>query len=427
LTNLSQPKTEIIENAEPVTIEDEAPVNTADTFAEVRADVKALYDELYNLSKQCIYISEAQRTVFILWILLYRLASQLRYAPVLVIDAESRGCGKSTLQTFIANMLIGDVCPRYTEFTPAGLKQVALEAPLFLDELDTIPARMQKAVANLVNTRFEAKGARTINARGIQSSFGFTCLAGIQILDDLLDSTQSRCIQLYLEPAPAHRPLAKTLDEIPERDIEYIAQDIDTVMAKHAAQLHYYFQYVKYPQQTVLTSRFGDVWRNLFDLATLLGETYVEHLIKCVMQQPQWKNAVQFPEMEYYCEIRNYEGQQEPEIYDGTDEVEVDYSTKDFLTGLKAALDFHQKKATVGIQTKELFEYMKLLNIKDAPLTQRTLGRYMTDLQFKINKNIHKNSGYRFDKTLELMEKLYPKVVSQPLYAQYTEILECQE
>ena len=44
MTNLSQPKTEIIENAEPVTIEDEAPVNTADTFAEVRADVKALYD-----------------------------------------------------------------------------------------------------------------------------------------------------------------------------------------------------------------------------------------------------------------------------------------------------------------------------------------------------------------------------------------------
>lgn len=423
MTNLSQPKTEIIENAEPVTIEAE---EAADTFTGVRADIRALYDELYTLSKQCIFISEAQRTVFILWILLYRLASQLRYAPVLVIDAESRGCGKSTLQTFIANMLIGDACPRYTEFTPAGLKQVALEVPLFLDELDTMPARMQKAVANLVNTRFEAKGARTINARGVQSSFGFTCLAGIQILDDLLDSTQSRCIQLYLEPAPAHRPLAKTLDEIPERDIEYTAQEIDMVMAKHAAQLHYYFQYVKYPQQAVLTSRFGDVWRNLFDLATLLGKKYVKHLMKCVMQQPQWKDAVQFPEVDYYCEIRDYEGQQEPEIYDGTDEIEVDHSTKDFITGLKAVLDFHQKKATVGIQTKELFEYMKLLNIKDAPLTQRTLGRYMTDLQFKINKNVRKNSGYRFDDTQELLEELYPKVVSQPLYAQYTAILGSQ-
>jgi len=426
LTNLSQPKTEIIENAELVTIEAEEVEEAADTFTGVRADIRALYDELYTLSKQCIFISEAQRTVFILWILLYRLASQLRYAPVLVIDAESRGCGKSTLQTFIANMLIGDACPRYTEFTPAGLKQVALEVPLFLDELDTMPARMQKAVANLVNTRFEAKGARSINARGVQSSFGFTCLAGIQILDDLLDSTQSRCIQLYLEPAPAHRPLAKTLDEIPERDIEYTAQEIDMVMAKHAAQLHYYFQYVKYPQQAVLTSRFGDVWRNLFDLATLLGKKYVKHLMKCVMQQPQWKDAVQFPEVDYYCEIRDYEGQQEPEIYDGTDEIEVDHSTKDFITGLKAVLDFHQKKATVGIQTKELFEYMKLLNIKDAPLTQRTLGRYMTDLQFKINKNVRKNSGYRFDDTQELLEELYPKVVSQPLYEQYTAILESQ-
>jgi len=426
LTNLSQPKTEIIENAELVTIEAEEVEEAADTFTGVRADIRALYDELYTLSKQCIFISEAQRTVFILWILLYRLASQLRYAPVLVIDAESRGCGKSTLQTFIANMLIGDACPRYTEFTPAGLKQVALEVPLFLDELDTMPARMQKAVANLVNTRFEAKGARSINARGVQSSFGFTCLAGIQILDDLLDSTQSRCIQLYLEPAPAHRPLAKTLDEIPERDIEYTAQEIDMVMAKHAAQLHYYFQYVKYPQQAVLTSRFGDVWRNLFDLATLLGKKYVKHLMKCVMQQPQWKDAVQFPEVDYYCEIRDYEGQQEPEIYDGTDEIEVDHSTKDFITGLKAVLAFHQKKATVGIQTKELFEYMKLLNIKDAPLTQRTLGRYMTDLQFKINKNVRKNSGYRFDDTQELLEELYPKVVSQPLYEQYTAILESQ-
>ena len=144
------------------------------------------------------------------------------------------------------------------------------------------------------------------------------------------------------------------------------------------------------------------------------------------MQQPQWKDAVQFPEVDYYCEIRDYEGQQEPEIYDGTDEIEVDHSTKDFITGLKAVLDFHQKKATVGIQTKELFEYMKLLNIKDAPLTQRTLGRYMTDLQFKINKNVRKNSGYRFDDTQELLEELYPKVVSQPLYEQYTAILESQ-
>lgn len=62
--------------------------------------------------------------------------------------------------------------------------------------------------------------------------------------------------------------------------ILYIAQDIDTVMAKHAAQLHYYFN-MKYPQQTVLTSRFGDVWRNLFDLATLVRRDLCEQLTRC--------------------------------------------------------------------------------------------------------------------------------------------------
>lgn len=398
-------------------------VKPADTFAEVRADIQALYNELYSLSVQCIYISKAQRTVFILWLMLYRLASQLRYAPVLVIDAESRGCGKSTLQSLIASLLMGE-CPRYTEFTPAGLKQVALEAPLFLDELDTIPTQMQKTLANLVNTRYEAKGARTVNARGIQSSFGFTCLAGIQILDELLESTQSRCIQLQLEPTPGHRKLAKTLDDIPERDIQYITEEIDTVMSKHAEQLHYYFQYVKYPQQEVLVSRFGDTWRSLFDLATLLGEKYVGHLMSCVELQPQFN--VKFPEVEYYCTVRDFEAVQVDEIYDGSDEVDVDYSTKDFLTGLKAVLDFHQKKVTVGIQTKELFECMELLQIKDRPSTQRTLGRYMTDLQFKINKNVHKSSGYRYDTTLQTLEELYSNVVSQPLYTQYTAILECQ-
>jgi len=426
LTNLSQPITEIIENAELVAIDVKSPatpVDLADTFAEVRADVQALYDELYSLSVQCIYISKAQRTVFILWLMLYRLASQLRYAPVLVIDAESRGCGKSTLQSLIASLLMGE-CPRYTEFTPAGLKQVALEGPLILDELDTVSKGMQKTLANLINTRYEAKGARTVNARGIQSSFGFTCLAGIQIMEDLLESTQSRCIQLQLEATPSHRKLAKTLDEIPERDIQYITEEIDTVMAKHAAQLHYYFQYVKYPQQEVLVSRFGDTWCSLFNLATLLGEKYVKHLMACVELQPQFN--IQFPEVEYYCTIRDYEAVQVDEVYDGSDEIEVDYSTKDFLTGLKAVLDFHQKKAAVGIQTRELFAYMEVLNIKDAPLTQRTLGRYMTDLQFPISKNVRKNSGYRFDKTLELLEELYPKVVSKPLYEQYTAILESQ-
>jgi len=426
LTNLSNLTTEIIENAEPVAIEAEEVEAPADSFTELRADLKALYDEVFTLSAQCIFISPAQRTVFILWLMLFRLTSQIRYAPILVIDAESRGCGKSTLQSLLAELLIPQSCSRYTDFTPAGLKAAALDTPLFLDELDTIPTRMHKPLANFINTRFEAKGARTINARGVQSSFGFTCLAGIQILDDLLDSTQSRCIQLYLEPVPVSKKLNMTLDEIPERDIEYIAQEIDMVMSKHAAQLHYYFQYVQYPQQDVLTSRFGDVWRNLFDLATLLGKKYVKHLMTCVMQQPQWKGAVQFPEVDYYCTVRDYEIQQEPEIYDGSEVADVDHSTKDFLTGLKAVLDFYKKKVTVGIQTKELFELMQLLNIKEAPLTQRTLARYMTDLQLPFSKNVRKNSGYRFNDTLELLEELYPKVVSQPLYEQYTAILESQ-
>lgn len=173
MTDLTVPQQ--IENATPIQLVGEQ-ITETDSYNNVREDLKALYDELWTLSVQCIFISPAQRTTFILWVFLLRMTSFLRYAPILVIDANKRGCGKSTLQKFISTMAALTETERFSDFTKAGLKKLDADSHLFLDEVDRLPAQSLRSIEELLNTRFESDGSQSVNAYGSSSSFGFSCL-----------------------------------------------------------------------------------------------------------------------------------------------------------------------------------------------------------------------------------------------------------
>lgn len=396
-----------------------SPEVTIDSYQELREQLQILFDEFWSISVKCIYIPEAYRTTFILWVFLTHMKDYLNFAPLLVLDAYTRGCGKSTLQQFLAVMCGLVPEDRYTDFTKAGLKQISGDTPVFLDEIDSITKANLRNVTNYLNTSFEANGAQSINAHTSGSVFGFRCISGIGALDKLAPATQSRSIRLLLKQTPSNKKLEMQFHELPFKHIYGLVEELQNTLSMNAEKLQYYFSYVEYPQQAVLLNRFGDAWRNLFDLATLLGEKYVNHLMACVQDQDHLDDAVQFPKVQYFVNVQQYNEPEKPQFYDGTDDVSTDYSTIDFLSGLKAVLTFHESKASTGVQTKELFAYITQLKIKDAPPTQRTLGRYMTDLEFKINKNIHKSSGYRYDETLAILTDKYSKSVNDVRYQQY--------
>lgn len=419
MTNLTIPQS--VTEATPT---DLAVLQNNDSYQELREVIQTLYNEYWKISASCIYIAEAYRSTFILWLFLTHLKDYIQFAPILLIDAETRGCGKSTLQQFLAVMR--GMCPedRWSDFTKAGLKKLSGDGVIFLDEIDSISKTDFKNAANFLNTSFEANGAQSVNVYGSAASFGFRCVSGIKVTEKMQPATLSRCIHLKLVRTPPTKKLTKQFKDLPLKHLYDLADETKEFFEKHAAKFQYYFSYVQYPQQAVLSNRFGDVWRNMFDLATLIGEECVNNLMTCVSNQQHLDETVHFPEMQYFVNVQQYNEPEEPQFYDGTDDISTDYSTNDFLTALKAVLIFHEKKASTGVKTKECFAYITQLKIKDAPPTQRTLGRYMTDLGFKINKNIRASSGYRYDETLQTLADKYSKSVNEVRYQQYLEQLQ---
>ncbi|ELW77072.1 MULTISPECIES: hypothetical protein [Acinetobacter] len=419
MTDLTTPTTEQIENATPIVI---APT-IADSYADVREELTAIFNEIWTISVKCIYIAEAYRTVFILWLFLTYLKDHLRYAPLLVIDAPDRGCGKTTLQQFLIVMSGREPDYRYTDFTKAGLKQLDNSEILFLDEMDSISTASLRQITTFLNTSFESSGAKSINARSSESTYGFRCLSGINVLAKLEPSTQSRSIRIPLRRTPSNKKLEMRFEELPLDHLIAEAEVLKNTLEKYSTKLQYYFSCVDYPQKAVLIGREGDVWRNMFDLASLIDEKYVRHLMTCINNQDFYDQDFDFPDVQYYVNVRQYNAPIEPEFYDGTDDDSTDYSTKDLLAGVKAVLSIYAEKSNIGIQTKELFRLISILKIKDAPITQRSLGRYLTSLGFKNDKNVDKNSGYRFDQTYETLSTKYPKAIDDELCTVYMELL----
>lgn len=419
MTNLSQPKTEIIENATPVLTGPTA----VDTYDDVREELTAVFNEFWQLTVKCIYMPEAYRTVFILWSLLTYMKDDLDYAPLLVIDAPNRGCGKSTLQKFLAVMTGQLPEDRYSDFTKAGLKQLNNDLVVFLDEIDTATKTQMRDVTNYLNTSFEASGAQTIKAGSIQSAYGFRCIAGINAIDKLESATQSRCIRVPLQRTPSTVRLERRFEELPLEHLYGEADALKSTIEKYSTKLKYYFTYVDYPQKAVLANREGDAWRNMFDLASLLGEKYVNHLMTCVSDHYFYDQGFDFPQVQYFVHVRQYKEPEKPVFYDGTDDDCTANSTKDLLAGVKAVLNVYQSKSKTGVQTKELFRLISILQIKDAPITQRSLARHLTNLGFAFNKNVDKNSGYRFDETYATLSAKYPKAIDEEICTAYMEQL----
>lgn len=390
-----------------------------DGFDDLRNELKEAFDEVWQTSVKCIFIQPCYRTAVILWIFLTRMRDFVHHAPILLIDANGPGCGKTTLSKFTAVMCGLSLETRRFDYTKAGLQKE--NSPInLLDEFDSIDRKNQKNLTNYLTSGFENTGAKATNARGSTSNFCFNSIAGINLTHVLTPATLSRSIRVRVSPPPPKIKLDLDFSAMPKDHLYKTALAIDDMVAKYSDKLEHYFKYVEYPQKNALVNRTGDVWRNLFNLATLLGEVYVKHLMTCVTRQIE---PVDFPDEQYFVSVRQYKEPDEPTIYDGSDVVCTDSSTNDFLTAVKAVLEFYRDQSSTGIHTKVLFELVSKLNVQGAPVAQRSMARYMTSLGINFNKNVDRNSGYRFDETNQILDTTYRHAIDPDLYEKYLQLL----
>lgn len=392
-----------------------APYN--DGFDDLRNELKEAVNEVWETSVKCVYIPPYYRAACILWVFLSRMRDFISYAPILLLDANGPGCGKTTLTNFLGFMC--NASESYSDFTKAGLKGVNTHVRL-LDEVDSLSKKTKSDIPNYLHGNFQKTGAQAINAHGSSSGFVFHSLAGINLLQWLQKATISRGIHIRVNRPPSSVKLEFELDDMPKEHLSETSKAIDDMVAKYSDKLQHYFKYVEYPQKKALVNRTGDVWRNLFNLATLIGEDYVKYLMTCVSLQPE---PLDFPDEQYFVTVRQYKEAEEPKIYDGSDEISTDSSTNDFLTAVKAVLNFYRDKSSTGIHTKVLFELVSKLNVQGAPVAQRSMARYMTTLGINFNKNVDRNSGYRFDETNQILDTTYRHAIDHELYEKYLLVL----
>ncbi|WP_284085401.1 hypothetical protein [Acinetobacter nosocomialis] len=388
-----------------------------DGFDDLRNELKEAFDEVWQTSVKCVYISPHYRAACILWVFLSRMRDFISYAPILLLDANGPGCGKTTLTNFLGFMC--NASKSYSDFTKAGLKGVDTHVRL-LDEVDSLSKKTKTDIPNYLHSNFQKTGAQAINAHGSSSGFVFHSLAGINLLQWLPKATISRGIHIHVNRPPSNVKLEFELDAMPEEHLSETSKAIDDMVAKYSDKLQHYFKYVEYPQKKALVNRTVDVWRNLFNLATLIGEDYVKYLMTCVSLQPE---PLDLPDEQYFMTVRQYKEAEEPKIYDGSDEISTDSSTNDFLTAVKAVLEFYRDQSSTGIHTKVLFELVSKLNVQGAPVAQRSMARYMTTLGFKFDKNVDRNSGYRFDRTNQILDSTYRHAIDHDLYEKYLQLL----
>ncbi|MFX4371638.1 hypothetical protein ABTA49_07985 [Acinetobacter baumannii] len=388
-----------------------------DGFDDLRNELKETVNEVRETSVKCLYIPPYYRTACILWVFLSRMRDFINHAPILLIDANGPGCGKTTLTNFLGSMC--GAVSSYSDFTKAGLKGVDTHVRL-LDEVDSASKKTKADITSYLHSNFQKTGAQAINARGSSSGFVFHSLAGINLLQWLPKATISRGIHIRVNRPPSNVKLEFELDNMPKDHLSATSKAIDDMVFKYSDKLQHYFKYVEYPQKKALVNRTGDVWRNLFNLATLIGEDHVKHLMTCVSLQPE---PLDFPDEQYFVTVRQYKEAEEPKIYDGNDEISTDSSTNDFLTAVKAVLNFYRDKSSTGIHTKVLFELVSKLNVQGAPVAQRSMARYLTTLGFKFDKNVDRNSGYRFDRTNQILDSIYRHAIDNDLYEKYLQLL----
>lgn len=334
------------------------------TKEKITGDLKALVEEIEGVGKQFLYLPPEALSIAIMWCILSRFQSDLLHAPVLLINANFRNSGKSTFQKFLTALCKVDENDRFATFTAAGLRQFIHEnpnKPLFLDEFDTTDFKIISAATGLINSGFERGGAKVINANGIFDTFGFKCIAGIDITPKLAPATLSRTIEIFMERNPDNN--LERYENISQNMLADLAEKIDSWCIEYMEIIARYLKSGRSTYGNSLINRDYDVWSRLILLSELIGDDRVE-MIKAFRGTETKAQGI------------------EPKMM--------------LLIDSKAVIDF-EKKTNIrakGIRNTVLVEQLKKVNPEQwGKLTSRSMLEQLRTVQIEHDKNVEGSSG----------------------------------
>ncbi|MCX6732300.1 MAG: DUF3631 domain-containing protein, partial [Candidatus Roizmanbacteria bacterium] len=240
------------------------PVNPADLFNEVAKTIQSF-----------VVLNDDQALAMSLWIAMTWLIDVLKVAPLAIINAPEKACGKSQLLD-ITGFLSNKALPS-SNITTAGLFRITeMYGPtLLIDEVDTF-MRDNNDLKGLINAGHTRNSAFVIRIVGENNEpkrfnvYGAKALAGISLEKHLPDSTMSRAIVFNMRrklPSESVQRLRHAKDDL-----------FETLKAKLARFAVDYAGAVKASRPELpaeLGDRAQDNWEPLLAIAGCAGAEYL--------------------------------------------------------------------------------------------------------------------------------------------------------
>ena len=343
-------------------------------------------DAMVVLLHRFMAINREQAWAIALWIAMTYFMHVIKVAPLVIITAPERACGKSVLLTLIS--YLADKSLSVANMSSAFLYRVIERyAPtLLIDEADTF-ARQNDELKGLINaghTPSSAKVGRVVKQGDelVPQMFSVWCakaLAGIQLERHLPDSTMSRGLVITLRRKLPSEKIERLrhadqaeFDELASK-LARCAQDLAEQVANARPEM---------PEQ--LSDRDQDNWEPLFAIASCAGEEWVERARTAALALSAHDHSPQNLGSELLADIKDvFENKITDRISTTdliaalTEDSEAPWAaynrgkplTPSQLSKMLRAYDIHSKTVRFGSSTPKGFEFTQF---------QDAFARYLT-------------------------------------------------
>ncbi|HOY88062.1 MAG: DUF3631 domain-containing protein [Methylotenera sp.] len=263
--------------------EDSIPFAEVDSYDEPIVPAELL-DEIVSGIRTYIVLDLDQAHAVALWIAFTWFIDDVDIAPLLLINAPEKACGKSQLLDFV-NRLSYKPLSSSNCSTSALFRACELYGPtLFIDEADTF-IRENNEIKGLVNAGHTRTNAFVIRVTGENHEpkmfrvWGAKAFAGISLEKHLPDATMSRGIIIHLRRKLPHESVSR---------LRHADKDLFTTIASKLARFSEdYSQQVRSARTILpdaLSDRDQDNWEPLLSIAYCAGEEWFKRAVAAAIK-----------------------------------------------------------------------------------------------------------------------------------------------
>lgn len=263
-------------------ITNDSPFNDIEPFSEKILPAE-LFAEIADTVQKFIVLEPYQANGIALWISFSWFIGEVNIAPLLVITAPEKSCGKTQLLDLIGR-LVARPLPAANS-TPAALfRSVEKWSPtLLIDEADTFIKGSDELIGliNAGHSRSNAFVLRVVGDDHEPKSFrvwGAKALAGIALERHLPDATMSRSIVIEMRRKLAGEQVQRL------RHSQLDAAILKAKLARFSADFSETVRNAKVTLPETLSDREQDNWEPLVSIAKCAGEEWVERAIEAALK-----------------------------------------------------------------------------------------------------------------------------------------------